>query len=100
VRECCEGDGVGLAHRWAFSRILLLAVDLRSRKNRPRAGLRFGAAKLADFAARQFMTILVLCWESNLCNTLGFYAQRFAAAACGWSAPGRNSRETEILTSG
>jgi hypothetical protein len=21
------------------------------------------------------MTILVLCWESNLCNTLGFYAQ-------------------------
>jgi len=23
------------------------------------------------------MTILVLCWESNLCNTLGFYAQAF-----------------------
>jgi hypothetical protein len=23
------------------------------------------------------MTILVLCWESNLCNTLGFYARAF-----------------------
>src|SRR5580704_16235701 len=76
-RDAAQDCGRSLARRGPFPRLLLLAVDFRSGEGGARTRVRIGATKAADGAAGLNMTILVLCWESNLCNTLGFYAQAF-----------------------
>src|ERR1700730_11359647 len=46
-----QDGGGSMARGWAFSRVLLLAVDFRSREGGVRTRVRFGATNPADGAA-------------------------------------------------